>query len=348
VDAAEDGACPPGTFDPVYDMNREVIDDPSRGFPAYVTDTEEYGWLVTAGMPVFDKEGVVGYALADISMDEVKARQSTYAWSLSWALLGFTAVISLVTSLLVRRFVSGPLNTLSRAAARYRTANTDSGPRPSFEKLSIHTGDEIETLYHSMVTMEHDIDTYIENLLDTENRLAKTRQRAETMSDLARTDALTGARNRLAFDQASATLDMALARGSRAFGIAVCDLNDLKVLNDTYGHERGNEAIMRLVEILRETFVHSAVYRIGGDEFAIILVDADFAVADELVASFDDRIAELKVSTDGLEPWERVSAAIGYAAFDATSDVDATGVFARADHAMYLKKRAMKGADRVR
>ena len=63
VDAALEGACPIGCFDPIYEVNMQVFDDPAIGFPAYITDTEEYGWLVTAAAPVYDITGnVVCYA----------------------------------------------------------------------------------------------------------------------------------------------------------------------------------------------------------------------------------------------------------------------------------------------
>ena len=54
VDAATEDACPPGCFDPLYDMNKKHLKDPTVGFPAYITNTEPYGWLVTAGAPIYD------------------------------------------------------------------------------------------------------------------------------------------------------------------------------------------------------------------------------------------------------------------------------------------------------
>ena len=59
------------------------------------------------------------------------------------------------------------------------------------------------------------------------------------------------------------------------FGIAMIDLNNLKVINDTYGYEEGNYAIKKLCEIVCSVFSHSLVFRIGGDEFVVILKGAD-------------------------------------------------------------------------
>ena len=68
VDAAYDDPCPPGCFDPIYSFNSRLLEDPTVGFPAYITNTDEYGWLVTAGAPIYDKNGsVIAYAIARTS-----------------------------------------------------------------------------------------------------------------------------------------------------------------------------------------------------------------------------------------------------------------------------------------
>ena len=51
--------CSPGQFDPLYESNEHVLTDPASGFPAYVTNTPEYGWLVSAGAPLYDEENQV-------------------------------------------------------------------------------------------------------------------------------------------------------------------------------------------------------------------------------------------------------------------------------------------------
>jgi sigma-B regulation protein RsbU (phosphoserine phosphatase) len=146
VDAAEEDPCPVGCLDPLYDVNRRILDDPTVGFPAYITDTEEYGWLVTGGAPVFDEAGeVLCLACDDISMDAIKKQEQDYAQWLSGALICLTALLSVVAIVFVRRFLVRPLNELSEAAMRY--CAPVKGRRSTFERINIHTMDEIETLY---------------------------------------------------------------------------------------------------------------------------------------------------------------------------------------------------------
>lgn len=332
--------CPPGCLDPLYDINRQVLSDPMVGFPAYITNTEEYGWLVTSAAPIVDEKGeVVAYAAVDISMHDIKAREHSFVWRLSGELLALTILLSLFVIWLVNRIVVRPINQLSRAAARYGAAENDG--QPVFKPLEIHTGDEVESLYLSMVQMESDIETHIEELIETNTQLTITRLEAERMNELANKDALTGVRNRLSYDKEKLKFTQELQEGETEFGIVMVDLNDLKVINDTYGHDCGNVSLVRVSNIICDTFAHSPVFRVGGDEFVAILKGRDYAAVDELCAAFKQRVAAIAEDAS-LRPWERISAAIGYALYDAEIDQSVEDVFRRADQNMYEDKARMK------
>ena len=119
------------------------------------------------------------------------------------------------------------------------------------------------------------------------------------------------------------------------------DLNFLKRINDTYGHEQGNIAIKKLCHLVCAIFEHSPVFRIGGDEFAVVLEHNDYAKVSDLVDTFNAKLDEMAADTK-LEPWERISAAIGVARYDPVTDSSVANVFKRADKAMYLRKKEMK------
>ena len=124
-------------------------------------------------------------------------------------------------------------------------------------------------------------------------------------------------------------------RGSRV------DLNFLKRINDTFGHEKGNVAITGLCRLVCKTFSHSPVFRIGGDEFVVILKNSDYEEASILVGKFNAEIEKFAANEDLLQ-WEKISAAIGYALYDEKIDSGYDNVFRRADKAMYERKKAMK------
>ncbi len=201
--------------------------------------------------------------------------------------------------------------------------------------------DEISVLAMQVSSMIMEIENYMKNLLETAKELHDTQRRADAMNELATKDALTGIRNKTAYDNETQQLNWNIAEGNAEFAIAMVDLNFLKRINDTYGHEQGNIAIKKTCYIVCHVFQHSPVFRVGGDEFVVILKNEDYAARDALVQEFKNQIAESSANKD-LKIWERVSAAIGIAVFDADIDTSVENVFRRADKAMYQNKKEMK------
>ncbi|WP_051688465.1 PP2C family protein-serine/threonine phosphatase [Butyrivibrio sp. AE2032] len=151
----------PGVYDPLYEVNYAVLDDPSIGYPAYITNTPEYGWLVTAGYPIYDSKGeVVALGLADISMNDIKSKETAFTWLLAGLTLLIAVVLSSIFILLIKQQVVSPINKLSKAALNYYS--TEKGH--AFSGLNITTGDEIENLSDAMKHMEQDINEYVDNI----------------------------------------------------------------------------------------------------------------------------------------------------------------------------------------
>lgn len=124
--------------------------------------------------------------------------------------------------------------------------------------------------------------------------------------------------------------------------LTIDSIDEIGVLTEyTYGHEKGDASIKRICGIVCETFDHSPIFRIGGDEFAVILINNDLEAVDSLVARFKKTLSEYE-NNAALEPWEQVSAAIGYAVFEEGVDSTANDVFKRADANMYADKVAQK------
>ena len=333
VDGAYEDPCPPGCLDPLYPENRDLLVDPSIGFPPYITDTEQYGWLVTAGIPVYDGEGTpVCYAMVDISMDIIRGQQTRFILVHSGVLAVLTLIVSILSIWAINRSVIRPINLLSSAAAHYN-ARTDENSE--LDNLPIISKDEIQSLYSSIRQMTQDIQGYIDSLKFTTQELKQTQIIASEMDKLAHKDALTGVGSKLAYDQKAKELTEEMRQGTARFGIVMVDMNDLKKMNDTYGHEHGNDAIRKTCSLICETFVHSPVYRFGGDEFVVVVKDRDYDHIEERVNEFNEALRQT-----GGEPWETVNAAIGYALYDGEDTVE--DVFRKADHIMYEHKKEIK------
>ena len=343
VDGAYEEIVTAGSFDIANEENYLCLSHPEQGIPAAITNTPEYGFIVTSCAPIRSSSGdVVCFAAVDISMNDVITKEKRFLFALAGILLFLTAIICILSIIYVRYRIVKPINMLSEAAGQYGQKHSGT-VHHEFSSIDIHTGDELEILLHSMKQMEKDIDSYIENLTQTKEQLSSARQQADDMHELAHMDALTGIRNRLAYDKEIIQIDSEMQKGSCSFGIAMVDLNFLKFINDTYGHEYGNEAIISLSKLICNIFKHSAVFRIGGDEFAVILKNADLDRIEALSSEFNQYIERLAEDTS-LQPWEKISAAFGYALFDADTDHCADDIFKGADRNMYERKKAMKAA----
>ena len=333
VDAAYEDECPPGCIDPLYEENKDLLDDPTIGFPPYITNTEAYGWLITTGVPVYDSDGsIICYAMVDVSMDYIKEQQARFTLVLSLILVALTVLISLLSIWAVNRAIIRPINLLGSAAAHYSAQQEDNS---ELDNLPIKSKDEIQSLYSSLKKMVANTRSYIHSLQETKQELTQTKIEAEEMNELAHKDALTGVGSKLAYDQQVMKLTEEIRQGTARFGIVMVDMNDLKKLNDTYGHERGNDAIRATCGIICEVFTHSPVYRFGGDEFVVVIKGRDYDHIEERAAQF----RAVAQAADG-QPWEKVNAAIGYALYNGEDTVE--DVFRSADHRMYEQKKEMK------
>jgi diguanylate cyclase (GGDEF)-like protein len=292
----------------------------------------EYGNTYAYYYPVYvdgKKMGIIG---TEIDIDEMKRTIIKSLVGNGVTMLITLLIVSAISLWIINYFYISRIKSIEEHVKEY----TDKGKVKTadmIEKEGSRNGvfdDEISFLAKQTAEMIRMLEGRMNSLSRAERNLSKTRS-------LARTDALTGILNKTAYDEA---IKLVESRGD-VYGIAVIDLNNLKRINDTYGHERGDIYIKGLVNIVLPLFGESHIYRVGGDEFAVILEEEALWDISGLEKKFDDLI---KISGEDVsrQPWERVSAAIGIAMYDERTDESAADVFARADKAMYDKKREMK------
>lgn len=284
-----------------------------------------------------EKAGVIGTEI-DIADVDATILKNTLVQT-----AGIGAVLALCMAVLLFLIYRRYILKLERLQAGVRQYAEDKDPSvvTAIENNAVGK-DEISSLSMQTASMILELENYMKNLRDTAQALDKEKERAEAMDALANRDALTGIRNKTAYDKEVKRLTWAIDDKNANFGIAVIDLNFLKRINDAFGHEQGNISIKRLCRIVCTIFKHSPVFRIGGDEFAVILENDDLANINALTAQFH-AVLEETAHDETLEQWERISAAIGIAFFDALKDDTVESVFKRADRAMLTRKKAMKG-----
>ena len=345
----ENEVFPVGVIDPLYEEDYPMLKDHMLGFVAsiYIDEATDMH-LVTAGRPVLDNENnIICYALVDITMDTVRSKQADAIVRLFIYLVITVLVISVLGVVIVHFTLIRPVKALQHAAMSYDVNDPD-GTHEAFAKLKVGTHDEFTDLADAMKVMEGDVNRKIHELTETNATLLATQKVAGKMAELANKDALTGVRNKIAYDTQVAVLNDRIRRKEETiFGLAMVDLNYLKNINDDYGHESGDHALIKLCNIICTIFGHSPVYRVGGDEFVILFRGPDYERSAELIAEFNAKIEDLSADKD-LLPEEQVSAAIGYAEFDPEHDTSVDDVFNRADKAMYVRKKEMKANDEYR
>ena len=163
------------------------------------------------------------------------------------------------------------------------------------------------------------------------------------LSMLMEKDSLTFVKNRTAYDRYIARLETTMASGSfDPFAVVCFDINDLKPINDTLGHEAGDEYIKNCCRFICTTFKHSPVFRIGGDEFVALAMHDDFEHRHELLEFMRNRMIEIRDNGGDLPPIERLSVASGMSDYNEHVDDDYGAIFRRADERMYQNKRDMK------
>ena len=178
----------------------------------------------------------------------------------------------------------------------------------------------------------------VENV-DAEIKKERKRLRElKTEKELARRDELTGVKNKTAYKELEQSVQENMDNGLDylSFALVVCDANNLKQINDSHGHNAGDEYIRASANLLCNIFAHSPVFRVGGDEFVVFLRGNDYFYRDELMEKLRNLVLENKQRGTG------VTLASGIAEYNSETDNFVSDIFNRADKEMYEDKKKLK------
>ncbi len=181
-----------------------------------------------------------------------------------------------------------------------------------------------------------EVGTLADSFQQTVNHLQKY---INYINSLAYRDALTGVKNKAAYQDAERRLEEQMRRGRPEFAVVVLDINDLKHVNDHFGHDFGDMLIIDACKLICKSFSHSPVYRVGGDEFAVILEGADYQNYQQLLENFKNAVIDYNENN---HQDNHLSIARGIAIYNSETDLVFSNVFKRADDAMYQNKADMK------
>ena len=174
----------------------------------------------------------------------------------------------------------------------------------------------------------------IKDIHDQVKREQETTSKLTAARNEANIDALTGVKNKHAYIDIETHLNEMIMSGNvPEFAVVVLDINGLKAINDSKGHQAGDDHIKKGCQIICKIFRHSPVFRIGGDEFAVILRDGDYNYIDKLMSLLEE--SNIKNIESG-----GVVIAGGVAKY--TNEKYVADVFEKADNNMYVNKKHLK------
>ena len=166
--------------------------------------------------------------------------------------------------------------------------------------------------------------------------LSQARHRINYLEKLADEDALVPVANRRAFVREMTRVVAYSERYGASSSVLYFDINGFKEINDRFGHVAGDAALRQIAEILAENVRESDIVgRLGGDEFGVILAQADAEAAAEKATSLSAMIAATPFEWEG----NKLSLSVSYGAYSFSGKEDAGEALQRADQAMYANKQ---------
>jgi len=259
----------------------------------------------------------MGYVIVGMDTTAAKRQQMFYLAQLVAIMALLTIVATIFFMTIINRSIIRPINTLSAAAENYvATVNKNPDTSP-LSNLSIHTGDEIEKLFYSILKMESDIFNSSSNLA-----IAVWNSQHDSMTQLYNKGYLNDSRS--AYES------------NKSLGVIYFDVDNLKKMNDTCGHEAGDEVILKTARFIQKYQTEDRVgFRMGGDEFMLVVPNISDTDIDSLVNKM-----KADPDTHLCTPEQPIQCriAIGYAYCE--GNIDLERLIKIADDDMYLDKKS--------
>lgn len=236
----------------------------------------------------------------------------------------------------------GVMRTAPTRAVR-RTEKTGSATDTSAPR-EINDTVQITTIPPEEMTprVQQAIMSLMEEVDNLRRELDATNRRLREMEDMADTDALLPVPNRRAFVRELNRMISFAERYGAPSTLMFIDLNDMKQINDQYGHEAGDKALFHVARLLVENVRGTDVIgRLGGDEFGVLLAQADEAVGQEKASALAQIIADNPLVLNG----EKIKMSLAFGTYTFRQGDEPQEALDKADKAMYANKREIKGEE---
>ena len=191
--------------------------------------------------------------------------------------------------------------------------------------------------------LEYDRDDELGKLTSTFKRLSShMKEHISSLNQQVFVDSLTNVKNKGAFSDFTDDLQCRINAGDSEleFAIGMFDCDDLKLVNDRYGHEKGDIYLKTASRAICKVFQHSPVFRIGGYEFSVILMNEDYYNREALLKRFEKITGD--INNLAKNKWDQANISMGIAEYDPEKDSSVADIVRRADKQMYEDKHSRK------
>ncbi len=164
----------------------------------------------------------------------------------------------------------------------------------------------------------------------------------------AETDSLTGVGNRYGLEKESRRLVQEAVKEGKVIAVGILDIDFFKQVNDTYGHNVGDECLRQVAGILKKAVDgYGSVYRFGGDEFVILVPEGDYEAAEVIAAQIKNKLKETHIENLSPRIAEKITLSQGYVCFRPSGEERLSVLLERADKALYKVKNSGKNGYRI-
>lgn len=304
---------------------------------SHAVHTQDGEYLLSYLTPILDSEGnYAASACVDFSMDNMHSDNVYFIIQLGTLLSIIMLIAWTFETYMLKIIVLNPIDKIMNCVRNFKYETTADRKKnvELLEGCVLKTDNEVDELR----------DALLFSMKDNEKSITELTQAKDEMNEIAeivRRDALTHVGSKAYYDETIHNLQKKIDKQSAQFSIVMIDINNLKMINDTYGHDMGNDYILGCTHVICDTYKKSPVFRIGGDEFVVLLTGPAYNDRDTLLEDLK-KAFEKAYNEPNKEIYERYTASVGMATYIPHQDKEVGDVFSRADNLMYQDKKNFK------
>ena len=317
----------------------QIIDPRGKEILTFQPEQQYQKWeenQLVVGQPVLVGNQTIGAIATALSTQQLDAKIAEITRQGAWLATAAIAA-GILAAFLVARQITTPLKDLTNVATAMTHGDLSTRVKPK-------TNDEIGYLAKAFNQMADSIQQRESDLRQMTNRLEQTveirtaelREKSEILEELAITDHLTKAHNRRYFFEIAYYSIEHAKRYGEPVSFILFDADNFKAINDTYGHQVGDEVLVQLVKICQKIVRKSDVFaRYGGEEFIILMPNTSKETAYKIA----ERL-RMKIANAPLNKEIAMTISLGIAHWTGKEEIELDELVAKADKALYQAKQA--------